>query len=76
MGIVETILQPDSTKAAEISAHDLPNDWPESIGSENAAGGHGINVTRLARSDATERHEESVPHSNSNPSVDFQAFLP
>ena len=76
MGVVETMSHPDSTKAAEISVHDFPNDWPASIGSEKAVGGHGINVTRFAASAATERHEESVPHINSNPSVDFQAFLP
>ena len=76
MGVVETIFQPDFAKASEISPHDFPNDWPVLIGSENAVGGHGINVTRFAWSAATERHEESVPHSNSKPSADFQAFLP
>ena len=74
MGVVETILQPDLAKASEISTHDFPKDWPSSIGSENALGGHGMSVTRFAWSEATELHDERAPSSNSKPSADFQAF--
>ena len=73
---VVLIDQPAAVKAFSISDQSLPNDMPCSMGFPINSGDHGTNVTRRASAVTTSAQECKAPLSRSNPSADFQAFLP